>query len=357
MLTRSTLGMMHLMQPLQLLICVLATLAILTLTACTTPRGITSHPPVTWAIALHGGAGTLDRTAPPEELAAYRVSLQAALDVGRERASKGDSALDVAEAVVRVLENDPRFNAGRGAAFNEKGEHELDASIMDGATLQCGAVAGVRTVKNPVSLARLVMTQTKHVLLMGDGAEQFADAMAVERVPNSYFSTDRRRQMLDEVLRERTSVGPRSDAAPRNPRTTYGTVGCVVRDTHGNLAAATSTGGLTGKRFGRVGDAPIIGAGNYADGYAAISCTGTGEEFIRHSVARTVAARVAFGGQSLEQAAHTLVFNTLKKDDGGLIAINAAGNIVMLYNSEGMYRAAADSTGWQTVAIFEDDTK
>ncbi|MFN5945132.1 MAG: isoaspartyl peptidase/L-asparaginase family protein [Phycisphaerae bacterium] len=307
-----------------------------------------------WAIALHGGAGTLDRDAPPAELEAYRESLRRALAVGKERAARGDAAMDVAEAVVRVLEDDERFNAGRGAAFNEKGEHELDASIMDGATLRCGAVAGVRTVKNPVSLARMVMTQTRHVLLMGDGAEQFADAMGVERVPNSYFSTPKRRQMLEEVLRER---GARSDAAPGDVRHTYSTVGCVVRDVHGNLAAATSTGGLTGKRFGRVGDTPIVGAGTYADAGVAVSCTGTGEEFIRHGVARMVAARVQLAGQSLEQASRSVVFDTLKKDDGGIIAVDRDGVIVMMYNSEGMYRAAADSTGQAWVGVFEEEVR
>jgi len=276
------------------------------------------------------------------------------LAVGKERAARGDAAMDVAEAVVRVLEDDERFNAGRGAAFNEKGEHELDASIMDGATLRCGAVAGVRTVKNPVSLARMVMTQTRHVLLMGDGAEQFADAMGVERVPNSYFSTPKRRQMLEEVLRER---GARSDAAPGDVRHTYSTVGCVVRDVHGNLAAATSTGGLTGKRFGRVGDTPIVGAGTYADAGVAVSCTGTGEEFIRHGVARMVAARVQLAGQSLEQASRSVVFDTLKKDDGGIIAVDRDGVIVMMYNSEGMYRAAADSTGQAWVGVFEEEVR
>lgn len=309
----------------------------------------------TWAIALHGGAGTLDRDAPAAELEAYRASLRAALEVGKQRAASGASALEVAEAVVRVLEDDERFNAGKGAAFNEQGEHELDASIMDGATLRCGAVAGVRTVKNPVSLARRVMTDTRHVLLMGDGAERFADAAGVERVPNSYFSTEKRRKMLEEVLRER---GKQSGTEPQTDvRLTYSTVGCVVRDVHGNLAAATSTGGLTGKRFGRVGDSPIIGAGTYADAHAAVSCTGTGEEFIRHAVAHSVAARVALAKQSLNDAVESVVFHTLKPDDGGLIAIDRRGTIVMKYNSEGMYRAAADSTGWEMVGIFEEVTK
>ncbi|MCW5766750.1 MAG: isoaspartyl peptidase/L-asparaginase [Phycisphaeraceae bacterium] len=303
-----------------------------------------------WSIVIHGGAGTLDRTAPEAELDAYRASLRAALQEGRDRLARGQSALDVCEAVVRILEDDPRFNAGRGAVFNERGGHELDASIMDGSTLRCGAVAGVRTVKNPISLARLVMEKTRHVLLMGDGAEEFAGTVGVERVPNSYFDTEHRRKILEEVLRERA----RTDAGAPSPGSTYGTVGCVVRDARGNLAAATSTGGMTAKKFGRVGDSPIIGAGNYADAFAAVSCTGTGEEFIRHGVARVIAARMQFGGQSLDQAARAVVFKTLKKDDGGIIAVDRAGNMVALYNSEGMYRGMADSSGRFEVRIFEE---
>ena len=314
-------------------------------------RSTPAPAPVQWAIAIHGGVGTLDRAAPPERLQEYRDALARALTEGRDRLRRGESGLDVCEAVVRMLENDPHFNAGVGAVFNEKGEHELDASIMDGSTLACGAVASVRTVKNPISLARLVMTKTKHVLLMGDGAEQFATAMDVERVPNSYFDTEARRRALEEVLRERARTGELE--TPR-PQQTYGTVGCVVRDSHGHLAAATSTGGMTGKRWGRVGDSPIVGAGNYADQWAAVSGTGTGEQFIRHAVARTVAARMQFAGQTLDEAAHAVVFATLNKDDGGIIAVDRDGKLVALYNTEGMYRGFADAKGRFDVRIFED---
>jgi beta-aspartyl-peptidase (threonine type) len=324
---------------------------------CATSRGGEVPPPAPvpgrFALAIQGGAGTLDRDAPPERLAAYRAALRAALTLGRDRLARGDAALDVCEAVVRQLEDDPLFNAGKGAAFNEKGEHELDAAIMDGSTLRCGAVAGVRSVKNPVSLARKVMERTSHVLLMGDGAEEFADAMGVERVPNSHFDTEHRRRMLEEALRERRQRGAHLDA--REPRQrTYGTVGCVACDQRGNLAAATSTGGLTAKKFGRVGDSPIVGAGNYADRYAAVSGTGTGEEFIRHAVARTVAARMQFGGETLAQAAVAVVLRTMRAGDGGVIAVDRAGNLAAVYNSEGMYRGLADSAGRFEVAIFED---
>ena len=303
--------------------------------------------PVRWAIAIHGGAGTIAREAPAEQLAEHKAALEVALRHGQTMLANGASAMDVCEAVVRILEDDPHFNAGKGAVFNEKGEHELDASIMDGATLSCGAVAGVRTVKNPVSLARLVMQRTKHVLLMGEGAEQFATLMDVERVPNTWFDTEHRRKVLEEVLRERA-------AGLAKPAHTYGTVGCVVRDAQGHLAAATSTGGLTGKRWGRVGDTPIIGAGNWADARVAVSGTGTGEQFIRHAVARTIAARMEYGGQSLQQATEALVQHTLQPDDGGVIAVDRDGRIAMPYNSEGMYRGAADSTGRFEVHIHEE---
>lgn len=303
-----------------------------------------------WAIAIHGGAGTLDRNAPPAELAAYRESLTRALTLGRDMVARGDAALDVCEAVVRLLEDDPLFNAGRGAAFNDKGVHELDASIMDGSSLRCGAVTGVTTVKNPVTLARKVMTETRHILLSGSGAEEFATSVGVERVPNEYFSTERRRRMLEEYLRSKQTT---SAAAPLSRPASYGTVGCVVRDANGNLAAATSTGGLTGKRFGRVGDSPILGAGNYADRVAAVSGTGTGEQFMRHVVGRTIAARMQFGGETLAQATDAVVMHTLAKGDGGVIAVDAAGNLAAVYNSEGMYRGLADSRGRFEVGIFE----
>lgn len=325
---------------------------LLLVAACAGAPGAPSPASGGWAIAIHGGAGTLDRGAPAAELDGYRAALQAALQLGVQRLQAGAAALDVCEAVVRVLEDDPHFNAGKGAAFNEQGQHELDASIMDGATLRCGAVAGVRTVKNPIGLARLVMERTRHVLLMGDGAEVFADAVGVERVPNEWFDTEKRRRMLEEVLRERGKGA--GAAAPRRSAAAYGTVGCVVRDSEGRLAAATSTGGLTGKKYGRVGDTPVIGAGNYADGFAAVSGTGTGEEFLRHTVGRSVSARIEFAGESLQQAAHAVVFDRLRPGDGGIIAVDRAGNLVATYNTEGMYRGLADANGRFEIAIFEN---
>lgn len=305
-----------------------------------------------WAIAIHAGAGVIPKTASPAEIAEHEAALNKALNMGIERLSRGDSALDVCEAVVRILEDDPHFNAGKGAAFNEQGKHELDAAaMMDGATQRAGAVAAVRTVKNPISLARLVMERTPHILLIADGAEAFADTVKVERVPNEYFSTPKRREMLDEVLRERANK--KADATPpADPRNRFATVGCVVMQ-RGTLAAATSTGGLTGKRFGRVGDSPIIGAGTYANATCAVSCTGTGEQFMRHTVARDVAARMELAGESVDAAARHMIFKVLQPDDGGLIAVSRQGDISMPFSSEGMFRAAADWRGLRVVKIWE----
>jgi len=312
----------------------------------TTPRA------PAYAIAIHGGAGTIPKDTPPDQRDAYLATLKAALDHGQARLARGDSALDVVESVVRILEDDPKFNAGKGAVYTEDGRHELDASIMDGRTLACGAVGAVRTIKHPISLARLVMEKTTHVLLIGDGAEAFADATGVDRVPNSYFDTPKRYEALQKALEERKKAAPSTAPTPADkPR---GTVGCVALDTRGNLAAATSTGGMTAKRFGRVGDTPIIGAGNYADNRTcAVSCTGTGEEFIRHVIAHDVSARMLYKGQSLADAADAVIFQTLKPDDGGLIAVSKDGDIAMPYSSAGMFRAAADSRGRFEVAIWE----
>lgn len=328
------------MLKLALLLLVLAALA-----SCAAPKGVSSAPS-RFAIALHGGAGVIDKGVPAAERDAYLQSLQRALTEGRDRLARGESALAVTEAVVRILEDDPNFNAGKGAVFTEDGKHELDASIMDGKTLACGAVAGVRTVKNPITLARLVMEKTSHVLLMGDGAELFATSVGVERVDPSYFDTEKRRKALERVLEER-----RMKAAAEKSR---GTVGCVALDIHGNLAAATSTGGMTGKRFGRVGDSPVIGAGTYADNKTcAVSCTGTGEEFIRHVVAFQVSALMRYSGMALDKAARTVIFERLQPDDGGLIAVSRSGEISMPYSSAGMFRGAADSSGRFDVAIWE----
>jgi beta-aspartyl-peptidase (threonine type) len=304
-----------------------------------------------WALALHGGA--LDEVAkiPVDRRRSMEDSLAAALRQGREILASGGSSLDAVERVVKVLEDDPLFNAGKGAVYNAAGGHELDASIMDGRTKACGAVAGVSTVKNPVTLARFVMTRTRHVLLIGAGAEQFADEMKVERVDNRYFDTDYQFERWQRRKADEAQAAPPKPNKPDQPDKPNkpdkkGTVGCVALDQAGNLAAATSTGGLTNKRFGRVGDSPIIGAGTYADNATcAVSCTGTGEEFIRHGVAHDVHARVLYKRQPLAAAVSDVLRKTLQPDDGALIAVGADGQLVADFNTDGLSRGLADSTG------------
>ena len=291
-----------------------------------------------FAIALHGGAGK----SPTQETKAVEESLGKALDIGLEVLKSDGTSLDAVEKVIRYLEDDPLFNAGRGAVFNSAGTHELDASIMDGRTLGGGGVAAVRTVRHPISLARLVMEKTKHVLLTSDGAEKFADEMHVERVENSWFSTEKRRQELEKA---------RKDAAPGS-KSPHGTVGCAALDSHGNLAAGTSTGGRTNKKYGRVGDSPILGAGTYANNAScAVSGTGLGEQFIRHAVGYDISARMLYLKQPLKDAVAEVLHKVLNPDDGGLIAVGADGSIVMDFSTGGMARAAADSTGFREVKI------
>jgi beta-aspartyl-peptidase (threonine type) len=309
------------------------------------------QPRIAYAIAIHGGAGVEPAELDADRRAAYEKSLAAALRAGQEILADGGPALDAVERVIRLLEDDPLFNAGRGAVFNSAGGHELDASIMDGRTRACGAVAGVQIVKNPITLARLVMTETRHVLFAGEGAHEFARSMrdrpGVELVENSYFSTpERREEWRKAVERDRRTERRPVPRNPADPAAHRGTVGCVALDRHGNLAAGTSTGGLTNKRFGRVGDSPIIGAGTYADNATcAVSCTGTGEHFIRNVVAFRVAALMEFRGQSLDEAVREVIFRRLDPDVGGLIAVGRDGAISMHTNTAGLARAAADSTG------------
>jgi len=323
-----------------------------------------------YALVIHGGAGSSDSW-PAERRAAVEKSLQQVLQQGREMLQRGDHSLDVVESVIRALEDDPLFNAGRGAVFNSEGKHELDASIMDGRDRSCGAVGGVTTVKNPISLARLVMTRTPHVLLVGPGAEQFATAMNVARVDPDYFGTDEQRADWNRT-RAATKTPPeeggrrgadkdggdpplgdaqQGDSAgvtSRGERAAdhLGTVGCVALDQLGNLAAGTSTGGLQNKRFGRIGDSPIVGAGTFADNESVgISCTGRGEDFIRNSTAHHIAALVSLKGLELDEAVATVLHSTTHPLTGGIIAIDRQGNVTMQFNTGGMSRAYANSEG------------
>ncbi len=306
------------------------------------------------AIAIHGGAGALPRSEmSPEMEAQYRAGLEAALSAGYDILGRGGSSLDAVTAAVQLLEDNPLFNAGRGAVLNENGVAELDASIMDGKDRRAGAIAGVRHVRSPIALARKVMENSPHVMLVGDGAEEFALTQQLELVPNEYFRTDPRREQLQRKLnRNATAAGQRREA---NDLSAFGTVGAVARDRDGNLAAATSTGGMTAKRWGRVGDSPIIGAGTYADNAScAVSATGHGEFFIRSVVAYDICALVAYRKMSLAAAADEVINRKLRAlgGDGGIIAVDSQGNLVLEFNSEGMFRGAQSSDGRRELAIY-----
>jgi beta-aspartyl-peptidase (threonine type) len=304
-----------------------------------------------WTLAIHGGAGVVERgDLTPEQDKAYRAGLDQALAAGSKILRDGGASMDAVEATVRVLEDNPLFNAGRGAVFDAEGKNQLDASIMDGATLRAGAVAGVSATKNPVTLARAVMEHSRHVLLTGPGADQFARERGVEQVDPSYFRTDKRWQDYLEWKAD--------EQAMLDPTHRYGTVGAVALDVRGHLAAATSTGGLTGKRWGRIGDSPIIGAGTYAsDGDCAVSATGTGEYFIRESAARQVCDRIAWKDEAV-QAASDATIEAIGDlgGDGGLIAIDGAGQPGFAMNTEGMYRGLVSSTAPARTAIYADET-
>ena len=337
------------------------------------------------ALAIHGGAGTILRSAMTPELEAeYRGGLEAALKAGWTVLESGGSALDAVEAAVVSLEDFPLFNAGRGSVFTHDGKNEMDAAIMDGSTLKAGAVAFVRNVKNPISLARLVMERTEHVLLAGDGAIQFAEELGVELRDNSYFFTQHRWQQLEDAIAvgrvqldhagtKETDAAYRSQEGGFTPapeakgggsasddrkskianRKSLGTVGAAACDSQGRLAAATSTGGMTNKKFGRVGDTPIIGSGNYADAHVAVSCTGHGEYFMLGVTAYDLAARMKYKGLSLDDAAaETIKHLTSLGGEGGLIAVDSLGNVVLPFNSDGMYRSMIQSGSPSAIAIY-----
>ncbi|WP_413775200.1 isoaspartyl peptidase/L-asparaginase family protein [Hymenobacter weizhouensis] len=325
----------------------------------------------------------------PDKEKAYNEALNQALDAGYAILKRGGTSLDAVEAAVRFMEDSPLFNAGKGAVFTHDGRNELDAAIMDGRTLAAGSVAGVTVVRNPITAARAVMEKSEHVMMVGPGAEQFAREKGLEIVEPKYFYTEARYQQLQKALAEERRPGTPDQlnapsqsqvAAPAKAPTKtkvkvkpgkpqgsvppsliftegkkYGTVGAVALDQFGNLAAATSTGGMTNKRYGRVGDAPIIGSGTYADNQScAVSCTGWGEYFIRATVARDVAARVELQQLPVQQAAQATIDKVAKLGgDGGLIAVDRQGNIAMPFNSEGMYRAYIRATGERQVQIYK----
>jgi beta-aspartyl-peptidase (threonine type) len=314
---------------------------------CLSMQALEAAVPV---LVIHGGAGVIRATLTPEKERAVRADLAAALHAGQAVLAKGGSSLDAVTQAILVLEDSPRFNAGKGAVFTHDGRNELDAAIMDGATLRAGAVAGVARVKNPVLLARAVMDHSPHVMLVGEGAEAFARTVGVALVDPSYFRTEERWQQLQEALKADAS----KQASAPGRAIHYGTVGAVALDKAGHLAAATSTGGMTDKRWGRVGDSPIIGAGTYANAHCAVSATGWGEFYIRTVAAHDICARVEYAKESVAQAAKDVVLGRVPAlgGDGGVIALDAHGHFAMPFNTDGMYRGWIGADGEAHVAIL-----
>jgi beta-aspartyl-peptidase (threonine type) len=296
-----------------------------------------------WAIVIHGGAGGMSReNTSPEIDKEYREALSEAMNVGRKILSNGGTSLDAVEQTIRIMEDNPLFNAGKGAVFTHEGKNELDAAIMDGSNLAAGAVTCVTDIKNPISAARRVMTNSEHVMLSGSGASAFANEQGLEIVPPSYFYTEKRFHELEEILKKEKN----------------GTVGCCALDKNGNLAAGTSTGGMPNKRYNRIGDSPIIGAGTYANNNTcAVSGTGHGEYFIRYTVAHDISALMEYKGLSLKEASELVVNEKLVKagGSGGVISVDHSGNISMPFNSSGMFRAFATADGNEGVYIYKDE--
>jgi beta-aspartyl-peptidase (threonine type) len=316
-----------------------------------------------YVMVIHGGAGTiLKKNMTAEKEAAYIAALTKALNAGYAEIKAGKSSLDAVEATIHVLENDPHFNAGKGAVFTHDGRNELDAAIMDGKTLMAGSVAGVTTIKNPISAARAVMEKSEHVMMVGAGADQFAKEAGLEIVDPKYFWTKERWDGLQDAIKEDSTKAVLDHGSKKselfgikNHDYKFGTVGCVALDKAGNLAAGTSTGGMTNKKYGRVGDAPIIGAGTYCNNETAgISCTGWGEFYIRNVVAKTISDLMEYKGLSVAEASKIVLDKVGKMGgDGGLIALDKKGNVALPFNTEGMYRGTITADGKIEVNIYK----
>ncbi len=316
----------------------------------------------TYTMVIHGGAGTILKSKmTPEKEAAYTATLTEAVNAGYKLIKEGKSSLDAVEATIHVLENSPLFNAGKGAVFTHDGKNEMDASIMNGENMMAGAVAGIENIKNPISAARAVMEKSEHVMMAGKGAEIFAKQAGVETVDPSYFYTKQRWDGLQEVIKEDSTKAvldhnqKATKLGTKNHDYKFGTVGCVALDKKGNLAAGTSTGGMTNKKYGRIGDSPIIGAGTYANNSTvAVSCTGWGEFYIRNIVAYDLAALMDYKGLSVKEAGQTVIDKVGKMGgDGGLIALDKNGKMAMSFNTEGMYRASVTKNGKIEVLIYK----
>ena len=303
-------------------------------------------------LVIHGGAGVIRKDLTPEKEKLVRADLEAALAAGYAVLKNGGSSLDAVSKVIVLLEDSPRFNAGKGSVFTHDGKNEMDAAIMGGPTLRAGAIAGVHRVKNPVLLARAVMEKSPHVMMVGDGAEAFAKTVGIELVDPSYFRTEERWQQLQEAL----EAEKKKQASTLGRAIHYGTVGAVALDASGRLAAATSTGGITNKLWGRVSDAPIIGAGTYANAHCAVSATGWGEFYIRATVAHDICARVEYAKMPIAEAARVVVMDVVPQlgGDGGVIALDDEGNFATPFNTDGMYRGWVDRDGKVHVAILKE---
>lgn len=332
------------------------------LTSCNSD-GDSGERPERFGIVIHGGAGSMvPGKFTAEQETEYRIQLNKALAAGYKILREGGNSVDAVEAAINVMEDSPLFNAGKGAVFTAAGTNEMDASIMDGKTLNAGAIAEVRHIKNPISTAKMVMQKSKHVMLVGEGAEQFAGNNGVEMVDTSYFFTQERWDTLQELLKseEEKKKDNKEAAVYKNPDWKFGTVGAVALDKNGNLAAGTSTGGLTGKLYGRVGDSPIIGAGTYADNNTcAVSCTGEGEYFIRLDIAHDISAQMAYENKDVSEAADNVINKKLKDLGGlgGVICMDRDGNFTMTFNTDGMFRGYLMEDGNPKVFLYGNENK
>lgn len=344
-------------------ICVMIMAGSLLAMSCKSYKKSTTLAKGEFILAIHGGAGTILKKNMTDSMErAYKTVLGQALQVGYEKIKQGGSSLEAVESVIHIMEDSPLFNAGKGAVFTHNGRNELDASIMDGKTLAAGAVAGVSTIKNPISAAKAVMEKSEHVMMVGSGAEQFAKQAGLEIVDPSYFWTEARWESLQKIKKEdstKTQLDHDQKQVSRlgvtNKDAKFGTVGCVALDGYGNLAAGTSTGGMTNKKFGRVGDSPIIGAGTYANNETcAVSCTGWGEFYIRHVAAYKVSALMEYKGKDVVQASQEVIDGIGKMGgNGGMVVLDKNGHVAMPFNTNGMYRGTVTKDGKITVEIYK----
>lgn len=332
---------------------ILWALSIFVLIGCVQNKSNQNTTQKEWAIVLHGGAGTISKDLPDSIKQAYMDDLSEALSIGEDALKNGEVALDVVEKVINYLENNPKFNAGKGAVFTHEGAHELDAAIMVGNTGQAGTITGVKSVKNPISLARYIMENSKHVMFAGDGAEEYANQTDLERVDQEYFFTQNRYDAYKRAIAEDDEsmlLKPEQDYGLDNK---FGTVGCVVLDKNGTIVAGTSTGGMTNKKYGRVGDVPVVGSGNYASEVVGVSMTGWGERIMRAVSGHTVSSYMKFKDASLNEAGDYLLNDVLEPGDAGMIAVDKYGNTYTEMNTSGMFRGSADSEGNREIAIWE----